>query len=96
MSSQLFVCRGIHKKFIWCNKQLRQHLQNPFPEFPVEQEGADMLLYKEFTFLFIEKNVNRESFKTHLYKTYLTVVMTESMEPKMRLRGSDVCLIIVP
>ena len=34
MSSQLFVCRGIDRQCIQCNKQLRRHLPNPFRQFP--------------------------------------------------------------
>ena len=33
MSSQLFICRGIDRQFIQCNKQLRRHLPNHFREF---------------------------------------------------------------
>ena len=34
ISSQLFVCRGIDRSCILCNKQLRRHLTNLFREFP--------------------------------------------------------------
>ena len=30
---QQFVCRGIERQYILCNKQLRRHIPNPFCEF---------------------------------------------------------------
>ena len=34
MSSQLFMCRGIDRKCIQCNKQLRRNIPNPLRDFP--------------------------------------------------------------